>query len=68
MEGMSWILMQPADDPALKAATKKFQNSGACILDLTKSGAHLLPVAFGPIRCTTMERKYHSFFEKAACG
>ena len=67
-EGMSYILMQPANDKALMEATVLLLKTGDCVLDTTKYGARLQPILFGSRCCTGLERQSRSFFGEAACG
>ena len=68
VEGMGWILMQPADDPESIQATTNLLETGECLFDLNKDGARLRPVFFGSRSCTEFERKYHYFLGKTAIG
>ena len=53
-EGMSWILMQPADDKESQKATAHLKNTGEFLFNLSKHGAQLKPVVFGYRNCNDM--------------
>ena len=66
--GMSYILMQPADDEASRAALLLLSDGGTNTFDSLMSGARLRPIRFGSRRCTTRERHFHSFVGEAITG
>ena len=66
--GMGWILMQPDNSDASKAALALLRSEGICTFDLTMNGARLRPIRFGSRSCTERECHYHSFVGEAACG
>ena len=66
--GMSWILMQPADDDLSIAATKLLLKTGEFLFDLEMDGPRLKPVKYGSRACTTSEKWFHSFVGEAAAG
>ena len=47
VEGMGWILIQPADDIEYTKSAKALLKFGKCTFDLSKDGARLRPVRFG---------------------
>ena len=65
---MDWIVMQPADDGDSMQASKILTTTGKCLLDLSKHGTRLKPIAFGSRRCTLAEENLHSFIGEAASG
>jgi len=66
--GMGWILMQPDNSDASKAALALLRSEGICQFDLTMNGARLRPIRFGSRSCTERECHYHSFVGEAGCG
>jgi hypothetical protein len=66
--GMSYVLMQPADDPSSKRALEILQTGGQNTFDELMTGARLRPVRFGSRRCTTREQHFHSFVGEAVTG
>ena len=68
VEGMGWILKQPADDDESTKTATILKETGKCLFDLTKYGARLIPVAFGSRGCNANEVNFHSFTVKGACG
>ena len=66
--GMGFILMQPFDDAASKAALTILENSSEFTFDRLMTGARLQPVRFGSRRCTENESHYHSFTGEVAAG
>ena len=66
--GMSWILMQPADDDASVKATDTLKNTGEFLFDLDMEGPRLKPIKYGSRACTTSKKWFHSFIGKAAAG
>ena len=66
VEGIGWILIQPADDSKSTKATKVLLNSGECTLNLSKDGDRLHIVRFESRACTDFECKYHSFVGETA--
>ena len=67
-KGMSYILMQPADDEASQTALQILRDGGENVFDKLMTGARLRPVRFGCRRCTVRESHYHSFIGEAASG
>ena len=67
-KGMSYILMQPADDIEAQKATDLLKQGGENLFDTLMNGARLRPVRFGARRCRDVERKYHSFTGEAVSG
>ena len=67
-QGMSFILMQPADDAASKEALRILEEGGENLFDRIMSGARLRPIRFGSRRCTEQERHLHSFTGEASTG
>ena len=65
--GMSFILMQPADDEVSRAATSKPLSTGVCDFYLTMNGARLQPLHCGFRACKATESHYHSFVGEVAC-
>ena len=59
--GMGFILMQPADDDASRAALETLRTTGAVEFDTLMSGGRLQPVRFGSRRCSDRESHFHSF-------
>ena len=45
--GMSWILMQPADDDASVKATDTLKKTGEFLFDLDMEGPRLNPINYG---------------------
>ena len=68
VEGIGYILMQPADNELSVTVTKSLQAGGPCLFSVSKSGSRLLPICFGSRECTGLEKKYHSFAGEAATG
>ena len=66
--GMSFILMQPADDEASKVALEILKHTGTNLFDQLLSGARLRPVKFGSRPCTPRESFQHSFPGEAGSG
>lgn len=66
--GMSYVLMQPADDPASKAALRILEAGGPNMFDELMTGARLRPVRFGSRRCSDREHHFHSFVGEAVAG
>jgi len=66
--GMSYILMQPADDAAARDAIRILSDGGPNMFDTLMSGARLRPVRFGARRCTVRESHLHSFTGEAMAG
>lgn len=66
--GMSYVLMQPADDPASKIALSILEAGGPNTFDELMSGARLRPVRFGSRRCSDREHHFHSFVGEAVAG
>ena len=64
--GMSFILMQPCNDAASRAATAKLLSTGECDFDLTMSGPCLQPFHSGFRACSATEAHYHSFVGEVA--
>jgi hypothetical protein len=63
--GMSYVLMQPADDPSSKKALSILEAGGPNTFDTLMTEARLRPVRFGSRRCTDHERHFHSFVGEA---
>ena len=59
--GMGFILMQPADDDASRAALETLRTTGVVEFDTLMSGGRLQPVRFGSRRCSDRESHFHSF-------
>ena len=66
--GMSWILMQPADDDASVKATATLKKTGDFLFDLDMEGPRLKHIKYGSRACTTGEKWFHSFIGEAAAG
>jgi hypothetical protein len=66
--GMSYVLMQPSDDPSSKKALSILERGGPNTFDELMTGARLRPVRFGSRRCTDRERHFHSFVGEAVTG
>ena len=64
--GLSFILMQPSNDEASKAATDLLLRSGECTFDVTMDGPRLQPIASGMRACRGTEEHYHSFVGESA--
>ena len=66
--GMSYILMQPANNTAAQEALALLQAGGDNLFDTMIQGARLRPVRFGSRKCTRRESFLHSFFGEAGAG
>jgi len=66
--GMSWILIQPADDDASVKATATLKKIGEFLFDLDMEGPRLKPIKYGSRACTTSEKWFHPFIGEAAAG
>ena len=58
--------MQQADDDESQKSTARLKKTVECLLDLSKHGAQLKPVALGYFIFDDMESKYHSFTGEVA--
>ena len=59
--GMTWILLQPADDEDCVSVMDKLKKESICLFDLSLAGPRLRPIAFGSRNCSTAESHLHSF-------
>jgi hypothetical protein len=66
--GMSYVFMQPADDPSSRKTHLILEAGGPNTFDELMTGARLRPVRFGSRRCTDRERHFHSFVGEAVTG
>ena len=66
--GMSFVVMQPADDEASRTALEILEAGGPNTFDELMSGARLRPIRFGSRRGTPKERHFHSFVGEATAG
>ena len=66
--GMSWILMQPADDDASVKATDTLNNTGEFLFDIDMEGPRLKPIKYESRACTSTKNWFHSFIGEAAAG
>ena len=67
-KGMSWILMQPADDIILIKATTLLQETGEFTFDSNINGARLRPIQYGSQACLECEHRLHSFIGEVTAG
>ena len=66
--GMSFIVMQPADDEASRVALALLTDGGPNRFDELMSGVRLRPIRFGSCRCSEREQHFHSFVGEAVAG
>jgi len=64
--GLSFILMQPADDEVSKKASEKLCAGHGCDFDLAMTGPRLQPFHCGMRACRGTEQHYHSFVGESA--
>ena len=68
VRGMSWILMQPADDPESLKSTHTLLTEETFLFELAADVSRLRPVQYVSLACIDKERWFRSFTGELYCG